>query len=77
MPLKAQRQLNPLVPQDAPVSPQPVIRPLRLVLKDEPKLDAMLQAEIGQRLRAYYAELMSEPVPQRFAELLQRLDRKH
>jgi len=52
-------------------------RPIRLTTPDEPKLDSRLQAHIGEQLRSYYAELIDEPVPSRFAELLKRLDRKH
>ncbi len=51
--------------------------PIRSLHANDPKLDPLLQAEIGRKLRSYYAELVSEPVPQRFAEVLTRLDRKH
>ncbi len=33
-----------------------------------------IQAKIGQQLRAYYDSLV-EPTPDRFADLLQRLDK--
>jgi hypothetical protein len=56
-------------------SPRP--QSVRLVSPEEPKLDPKLQALIGEQLRGYYAELLSEPVPERFAELVKRLDRKH
>ena len=36
-------------------------------------LPAELQGQIGQRLREAYNELVSEPVPDRFVELLQKL----
>jgi Anti-sigma factor NepR len=52
-------------------------RPIRVRMPDEPKLDPGLQAHIGAQLRSYYAELIDEPVPSRFVELLKRLDRKH
>jgi hypothetical protein len=52
-------------------------RPIRLSMPDEPSLDSGLQAHIGAQLRSYYAELIEEPVPSRFVELLKRLDRKH
>jgi hypothetical protein len=52
-------------------------RPIRSTMPDDPKLDSRLQAHIGEQLRSYYAELMDEPVPSRFVDLLKRLDRKH
>jgi hypothetical protein len=36
-------------------------------------LPVELQGQIGQRLREVYNELVSEPVPDRFVELLQQL----
>lgn len=33
-----------------------------------------LQAHIGVRLKAYYDSVLSEPIPDRFAQLLDRLD---
>ncbi len=33
-----------------------------------------LQAHIGLRLKAFYDSVLSEPIPDRFAELLNRLD---
>jgi hypothetical protein len=37
-------------------------------------LSADLQAHIGIRLKAFYDSVLSEPIPDRFAELLNRLD---
>ncbi|WP_041921667.1 NepR family anti-sigma factor [Hyphomicrobium denitrificans] len=37
------------------------------------QLPAELQGQIGQRLREAYNELISEPVPDRFINLLQQL----
>lgn len=37
-------------------------------------MDAGLQAHIGRQLRQLYDQLISEPVPDRFRELLERLD---
>lgn len=34
-----------------------------------------MQAMIGHRLRARYAEILAEPIPDRFLDLLDRLDR--
>jgi hypothetical protein len=50
---------------------------LRLVTPPEPNLDPALQTMIGEQLRSYYAALLSEPVPDRFVALVNRLDRKH
>jgi hypothetical protein len=41
----------------------------------EPTLDRAIQSRIGHHLRAMYDDLMHQPVPDRFAELLGRLDR--
>ena len=38
-----------------------------------PRLDADLQAAIGQQLRAVYHETLNEPVPDRFVRLLEQL----
>jgi hypothetical protein len=47
----------------------------RRVARKQPKAaDAAVQAAIGNRLRAYYAGVAQEPVPDRFVELLKRLD---
>lgn len=35
-----------------------------------------LQGQIGQRLREAYNELISEPVPDRFVQLLQQLKKR-
>jgi hypothetical protein len=36
--------------------------------------DGSVERAIGSRLRAYYDEVAREPVPDRFVELLERLD---
>jgi hypothetical protein len=36
--------------------------------------DSSVEKAIGNRLRAYYDEIAREPVPDRFVELLKRLD---
>ncbi|HVL72934.1 MAG TPA: NepR family anti-sigma factor [Beijerinckiaceae bacterium] len=41
----------------------------------EPTLDRAIQDRIGTHLRAMYDDLVNQPVPDRFAELLGRLDR--
>lgn len=39
----------------------------------KPSLNTEIQAKIGRQLRAYYAGLI-EPPPERFVELLRKLD---
>ncbi len=36
-----------------------------------------LQAQIGEQLRRYYADLLEEPVPDRFLDLIGRFDAVH
>ena len=43
-------------------------------LATDPKLDTTSQRRIGDQLRAMYDELMQQPVPDRFKELLDQLD---
>src|SRR3712207_6986176 len=45
-------------------------------LATDPKLDSGSQKRIGDQLRAMYDELMQQPVPDRFRELLDQLDKK-
>lgn len=40
------------------------------------RLDNSSQKRIGDQLRAMYDELMQQPVPDRFKELLEQLDKK-
>ncbi|MEZ0171815.1 NepR family anti-sigma factor [Microvirga sp. TS319] len=40
------------------------------------KLDSSSQKRIGDQLRAMYDELMQQPVPDRFKDLLDQLDKK-
>jgi hypothetical protein len=42
----------------------------------EPALLPHVAVSIGEQLQTYYSHLMSEPVPDRFIQLLDRLDRK-
>jgi len=46
-------------------------------LATDPKLDSGSQKRIGDQLRAMYDELMQQPVPDRFKELLDQLDKKN
>jgi hypothetical protein len=43
--------------------------------KSTAKLGRDIQAKIGQQLRALYDDVVSQGVPDRFSELLHRLDR--
>ncbi|WP_201830570.1 NepR family anti-sigma factor [Microvirga zambiensis] len=43
----------------------------------DPKLDTGSQKRIGDQLRAMYDELMQQPVPDRFRDLLDQLDKKN
>jgi hypothetical protein len=43
-------------------------------LSGNPRLDRAIQTRIGDQLRAMYDDLMEQPVPDRFSELLARLD---
>lgn len=43
--------------------------------KTEAKLGRDIQAKIGQQLRALYDDVVNQGVPDRFAELLKRLDK--
>ncbi len=45
-------------------------------LGTDAKLDSSSQKRIGDQLRAMYDELMQQPVPDRFKELLDQLDKK-
>jgi hypothetical protein len=43
-------------------------------LTAEPTLDRNIQARIGDNLRAMYDELLRQPVPDRFRELIGQLE---
>jgi hypothetical protein len=42
----------------------------------EPVLPPHVATFLGEQLQAYYAQLMSEPVPDRFVQLLAQMDGK-
>ena len=46
-------------------------------LSPEPGLDRVIQERIGDSLRAMYDDLIQQPVPDRFVELLGRLDTRN
>jgi hypothetical protein len=46
-------------------------------LSSEPGLDRVIQDRIGDHLRAMYDDLVRQPVPDRFVELLGRLEKRN
>ena len=43
---------------------------------EDTQIDEHIQRPIGAKLRAFYDELLSEPIPDKFIELLVKLDEK-
>jgi hypothetical protein len=43
---------------------------------EEVRLDEAAQALIGQHLKAVYSEIVQEPIPKEFLELLDELERR-
>lgn len=41
-----------------------------------PALDRVIQAQIGDKLRSMYGELIEQPVPDRLASILERLSQE-
>ncbi|GJD48822.1 hypothetical protein OPKNFCMD_1548 [Methylobacterium crusticola] len=56
---------GPRAPQDQPPASEP----------DQPALDRNVQGRIGSHLRAMYDDLMQQPIPDRFIDLLANLER--
>ena len=46
-------------------------------LSSDPKLDRGIQTRIGDQLRAMYDDLMEQPVPDRFRDLLAKLEQNN
>jgi hypothetical protein len=42
--------------------------------RGQPPIDPRIQVEIGKHLRAVYDDVINEPVPDKFMELLQKLE---
>jgi hypothetical protein len=42
---------------------------------DKANIDPRIQTEIGKHLRAIYDDVISEPVPSKFMDLLEKLER--
>jgi Anti-sigma factor NepR len=55
-----------------PRSPMEATSPV----KNQARLGRDIQAKIGQQLRAIYDDVLNQGVPDRFADLLNRLDQK-
>jgi hypothetical protein len=49
--------------------------PAHSPLDSSGQLDLRVQTEIGKRLRAIYDDVINEPVPSKFMELLEKLER--
>lgn len=47
------------------------------VAQNEPSLGRDIQSKIGQQLRAMYDDVVSQGVPARFVELLDRLEKRN
>ena len=59
---------------DAPAGPEPRSRGRPGQGDGKGELDALTRRRLGRALRAHYADLLSAPVPERFAALLAGLD---
>lgn len=42
----------------------------------EPSVDQKIQGHIGRKLRAVYDEMVQQPVPEKFRQLLEELERR-
>lgn len=45
-------------------------------IEEDLQIDEHIQRRIGAKLRSYYDELLNEPIPEKFIELLVKLDEK-
>ena len=43
---------------------------------DKPEIDQPVQAHLGEQLKRYFSTIVSEPVPDRFANLLDELEKR-
>jgi len=44
-------------------------------IEENPRLDAQVRSHLGRLVRASYTKLVEEPVPDRFIDLLEQLER--
>lgn len=49
------------------------MRDMRHRKEAQPEIDSELQAHIGRHLKAAYEDILNQPVPDRFRELLEQL----
>lgn len=42
-------------------------------VRAKPRIDAAVRARLGQDLRGFYADMLAQPLPERFAKLLDAL----
>jgi hypothetical protein len=47
----------------------------KLKSRSSTRRSASMDPEIGRKMRAMYDDLLKQPIPERFVELLQQLDR--
>ncbi|MGX7706233.1 NepR family anti-sigma factor [Methylobacterium sp. Gmos1] len=59
---------------DAPAGPEPRSRGRPGQAAGKGELDALTRRRLGRALRAHYSDLLSAPVPERFAALIAGLD---
>jgi hypothetical protein len=60
--------------KDLPVQPDTATAPPPMPPAGDTALEPELQAFIGRQLQAAYDEVLNEPIPDRFLELLQQLE---
>jgi hypothetical protein len=62
--------------QDKPVRPRSAMHTELSTRKPSGRLGRDVQNKIGQQLRAMYDDVVNQGVPERFANLLRKLDEK-
>lgn len=60
--------------KDSPVQPDIVSAPPSASLGGDVVMEPELQAFIGRQLQSTYDEVLNEPIPDRFLELLRKLE---
>jgi len=64
---------EPVLEKPGPDTPEAPMEANLKMHKSTARLGKDIQAKIGQQLRAMYADVVDQGVPERFVELLQRL----